>query len=269
VIVSYVPVYGNTTVAEHTFALILALSRKLRQAMEWPEKGQFSYEIARGFDLAGKTIGVVGMGRVGQKVARFAHCFQMRVLGFDPLEMSPDFAKEHSIEWRPLETLLRESHVITLHVKLSDLTRHMLNAETLALCRPGVLIVNTARGGLIDTAALETALDSSQVGGAGLDVLEEERVLREGATNIIGAEIVEHLQADTSPNNVHTDTRVRHLQGLMTSYSLLRRSNVVFTPHVAFNSVEAVLRLNTITAENIRAFAEGRPQNVASDAPLQ
>ncbi|RYD70636.1 MAG: hydroxyacid dehydrogenase [Verrucomicrobiaceae bacterium] len=264
VTVGHVPVYGETTVAEHTFALILALSRRLREVMAVPAQGQFSYAGARGFDLAGKTLGVVGMGHIGQRVARFGHCFSMRVLAYDPIEMSADFAEKHKIEWASLENLLREAHVVTLHVLLSPVTRHILNRETLALCRPGVLIVNTARGGLIDTMALMEALDSGHIGGVGLDVLEDERVLRKGATDIISAEIVKHLQEDASPeqDQVHRERRVRDLQELMVSHSMLTRPNVVFTPHVAFNSVEAVERLNTVTVENIRAFLAGKPQNV-------
>jgi D-lactate dehydrogenase len=257
--ITYVRSYGETTVAEHTFALILALSRRLREAMQSPEKGRFSYRHARGFDLAGKTLGVIGMGRVGQKVAALARCFGMRVVAFDPVEMSPDFGREHSIEWLPLDELLSQSHVITLHVMLSALTHHILNAETFALCRRGVLIVNTARGGLIDTAALQGALDSGQVGGAGLDVLEDERVLRRAATDIISSEIVEHLQTDSAPQR----DRIRDLERIMQSNSLLTKPNVVFTPHVAFNTVEAVARLNEITAGNIRAYLDGTPRDVA------
>lgn len=262
VTVTYVPVYGETTVAEHTFALILALARRLREAMELSANDTFSYADARGFDLAGKTLGVVGMGRIGQRVAKFGHCFGMRLLAFDPIEMSDDFAARHGIEWVSLETLLREAHVVTLHVRLSPKTRHLLNSETLALCRPGVLVVNTARGALIDTMALMDALDSGQVGGAGLDVLEDERVLRKAATDIIGAEIVRHLQSDVPPEKVRHQGRVRDIQELMTSHSLLNRPNVVFTPHVAFNSVEAVERLNVVTVENIHAFLAGKPQNL-------
>ncbi len=264
VTVGYVPVYGETTVAEHTFALILALSRRLREAMEFPTRGTFSYAGARGFDLAGKTLGVLGMGRIGQRVAKLGHCFSMRVLAYDPIEMSADFAEAHQVEWMSLENLLREAHVVTLHLRLSPLSHHILNRETLSVCRPGILIVNTARGGLIDTMALMEALDSGRVGGVGLDVLEDERVLRKAATDIIGAEIVKHLQDDVSPESdqVHLEKRARDLQELMVSHSLLGRPNVVFTPHVAFNSVEAVARLNAVTVENIRAFMAGAPQNV-------
>ena len=122
------------------------------------------------------------------------------------------------------------------------------------------MIVNTARGGLIDTGALEAALDSGHIGGAGLDVLEDERVLRREPTEIIGSEIVERLKADSPPEDVNRD-RVEDLQQLMTSHSILRRPNVVFTPHVAFNSEEAVARLHAVTVENIRCYARQQPQN--------
>jgi D-lactate dehydrogenase len=263
VVVSYVPVYGETTVAEHTFALILALSRRLREAMELPHRGQFSYSAARGFDLAGKTLGVIGLGRIGQRVARLGRCFEMRVIGCDPFEMSAEFAAKHDLEFKSLEDVLRESDVVTLHVKLSELTRHMLNRESMALCRPGVLIVNTARGALIDTLALQECLDSGQVGGVGLDVLEDERILRKPVTDIISDQIVEHLQSDTVPEEVSSKNRLQDLQGIVSGNALLRRSNVVFTPHIAFNSVEAVEKLREITVENIRAFKAGNPQNRA------
>jgi D-lactate dehydrogenase len=185
------------------------------------------------------------------------------VLGYDPIEMSPDFAAEHNLEWCSLEDLLRESHVITLHVKLSDLTHHLLNRKTLALCRPEVLIVNTARGGLIDTLALREALDSGRIGGVGLDVLEDERVMRAPVTEIISAQIVEHLQSDAQPAEVRSANRVRDIQGIVAGNALLHRPNVVFTPHVAFNSVEAVEKLHRITVENVQAFVAGNPQNVA------
>ena len=262
-VVSYVPVYGETTVAEHTFALILALSRRLREAMDLPHRGEFSYSAARGFDLAGKTLGIIGLGRIGQRVARFGRCFSMRVLGYDPIEMSADFAANHELEWKSLEDLLRESDVITLHVKLSDLTRHLLTRETLALCRPGVLIVNTARGALIDTLALQEALDSGQIGGVGLDVLEDERVLRKPVTDIISDQIVEHLKSDAVPAEVASKSRLQDIQGIVAGNALLRRQNVVFTPHIAFNSIEAVEKLRRTTVENIQAFKAGTPQNMA------
>jgi D-lactate dehydrogenase len=247
-------------VAEHTFALILALSRRLREVMFAP-KGNFSYGATRGFDLAGKTIGIIGMGRIGQRVAELAHAFRMSVLAYDVdhpdgLERALDFT------YVPLEKLLRESHIISLHAPLSAETYHIINREALAQCQPGVLIVNTARGALIDTEALREALDSGHVGGAGLDVLQDERVMRQSVSKIISADIVQHLRSDATAHDARDADRVRELQELMLGDAILAKTNVVFTPHVAFNSVEAVERVKEITVENITAFAAGRAVNL-------
>ncbi len=257
--------FADETAAEHTFALILALSRRLREVMEQPkEKRPFSYGAARGMDLSGKTLGIIGLGLIGQRVAELAHAFRMRIVAFDPEGRPPDAAHVDA-QWLPLEELLAASDIITLHTRLLPATRHLLNRNTLALCRRGVLIVNTARGSLIDTGALDEALESGQVGGAGLDVLEEERVLRASASRIITAEIVERLQTDPAPTSSDAPHatpepgRVTGLHQLMLSDSLLARKNVVFTPTVAFQSVEAAARLNIATVENIRAFIAGEP----------
>jgi D-lactate dehydrogenase len=263
VAVTNVPDYGYTTVAEHTFALILALSRRLREVMLAPKGGRFSYASTRGFDLAGKTIGIIGMGRIGQRVAELAHAFQMSVLAYDisrrgELEQSLDF------KFVPLDELLAGSHIVSLHAPLSAETYHILNEETLAKCREGVLIVNTARGSLIDTQALRKALDSGHVGGAGLDVLQDERVMRQSVSHIIASDIVKHLRSDALAHDSRDADRLRELEELMLGEAVLARSNVVFTPHVAFNSEEALSRVLQVTLESITAFAEGRLVNVAS-----
>jgi len=253
--------YGFTTVAEHTFALILALSRRLREVMLSPKGGTFSYAATRGFDLAGKTLGIIGMGRIGQRVAELAHAFQMSVLAYD-IERPATLERALDFTFVPLEELLREAHIISLHAPLSAETYHILNRETLAKCQEGVLIVNTARGALIDTQALREALDSGQVGGAGLDVLQDERVMRQTVSRIITSDIIEHLRSDATAHDAQDADRVRELQELMLGDAILSRSNVVFTPHVAFNSVEAVERVKEVTVENILGFAAGRGVNI-------
>lgn len=261
VTVCNVPSYGDTTVAEHTFALILALARRLREVMLNPKNTRFSYEATRGFELAGRTIGIVGMGRIGQRVAALASAFEMRVLASD-IDAPPALAKTLHFEFVPIDRLFAEADIISLHATLSPETYHILNAENLAKCRRGVIVVNTARGALVDTVALREALDSGQVGGAGLDVLQDERVLRQRATNIIAADIVKHLRSDASAQDARDADRLRELQELMLGDELLTRSNVVFTPHVAFNSAEAVGRLRRTALENIQAFVKGAPINV-------
>lgn len=262
VTVSYVPNYGETTVAEHTFALILALSRRLREVMLKPKNARFSYEDTRGFDLAGRTLGIIGAGRIGQRVVALAHAFEMKVVAFD-VEAPQEIAESLGFEFVALETLLARAHIISLHATLSPATYHILNRDTLARCRRGVIVVNTARGALIDTGALREALDNGHVGGAGLDVLQDERVMRASASQIITADIIKNLRSDATAHDAHDADRIHELQELMLGDALLSRSNVVFTPHVAFNSEEAVARLRQTTFENIAAFANGTPINVA------
>lgn len=263
VTVCHVPSYGNHTVAEHTFALILSLSRRLPTVIATTRQKPVSFEAIRAFDLFGKTLGVVGTGRIGRMVIQIAKAFGMKVLARE-VEEQPAVAAELGFRYVSLDELLRESHVITLHMPLTDETHHLFNREAFAKCRRGVLIVNTSRGAVIDTAAFNEALDSGIVGGAGLDVLEDERILQQEHSAIIGEQIYNNLQS-RSPHEAHrrNPERVQELQALMQNSRLLARPNVVFTPHAAFNSQEAVDRINRTTLENIARFAEGSPMNLA------
>ncbi len=250
--------YGENTVAEHTFALMLALSRRLRDSERAVRTGRFSRERLRGFDLRGKTLGVVGAGRVGLHVIRIGIGFGMRVLAYDEAPHS-FYSELLDFRYAGFEELLRESDMITLHVPLTPTTRHMINREALALCRPGVLLINTARGGLIDSGALIEALDAGQVAGVGLDVLEDERVFRGGATQILSEKIAERVRSSAGTMIRETSAqRVSEFSKLVAHHRLLNRPEVVLTPHVAFNSHEAMERLNGITVENINAYLKGR-----------
>ncbi len=210
--IANVPTYGDHTVAEHTFALILTLSRRLRETIRPPgETDRVAYSDVRGFDLRDKTLGVVGAGRIGRHVIRIARAFGMRVLAFDPyLPIPAD--QEGGFEYAPFEKLLAESHVITLHLPGRAETHHLLNADAFARCRPGVMIVNTSRGSLIDTEALLDALDGGQVGGAGLDVLEEDSLIRQEPTRLIGAQIINRLRSLHASEAV-ADHEIRPGQG--------------------------------------------------------
>ena len=250
--------YGENTVAEHTFALMLALSRRLRDSERAVRTGRFRRERLRGFDLRGKTLGVVGAGRVGLHVIRIGTGFGMRILAYDEVPHS-FYSELLDFRYVGFEELLRESDMITLHVPLTPTTRHMINREALALCRPGVLLINTARGGLIDSGALIEALDAEQVAGVGLDVLEDERVFQGGATQILSEKIAERVRSSAGTMIRETSKqRVSEFSKLVAHHRLLNRPEVVLTPHVAFNSHEAMERLNGITLENIGAYLEGR-----------
>ena len=264
--VANVPSYGEHTVAEHTLALILTISRRLREVIGQPGKtDRMSYEPVRAFELRGKTLGVIGAGRIGQHVIRMARAFGMKVLSFD-VAQDPCSPKVADCEAATLDRLLAEAHVVSLHVPLLPETHHLLDRDTFARCRPGVIVINTARGGLIDTDALLEALDSGQVGGAGLDVLEEDSIIRQETTRVIGEQIVQRLHNLSGPAELHDRApgRIRELENLFRNKRLLARPDVIFTPHVAFNSVEAIERINQATAENIRLFLRGKLSNVVA-----
>jgi D-lactate dehydrogenase len=256
--------YGENTVAEHTFALILALSRRLRDSEQAVRTGRFSRERLRGFDLRDRTLGVVGAGRVGLHVIRIGMGFGMRVLAFDEAP-HPFYSDLLDFRYVSFEELMRESHVITLHVPLTRSTRHMINRASLAICRPGLLLINTARGGLIDTRALLEALDSGKVAGVGLDVVEDERVFRGGATKILSQKIAERVRsAATTMVRETSPQRVAEFSKLVAHNQLLNRPEVVLTPHVAFNSYEAMERLTGLTVENINTYLRTKPTGHAA-----
>jgi D-lactate dehydrogenase len=261
--VCHVANYGGVTVAEHTFALMLSLARRLRELMNLPRGGRFSYEATRGFDLHGKTLGLIGMGWIGRNVATLARAFQMEVIAHD-IDMPPELAQQLQFQWVSLDDLLERSDVISLHSALTPQTYHLVNARTLAQMKRGVLIINTARGALIDTSALRSALESGHVGGAGLDVLQDERVLRHRADEVIADDIVRHLRSDALASEARDADRIQELKELMLGDDILSRTNVVFTPHVAFNTHEAVRRMADLHAQNIQAFLDGQPRNLVS-----
>jgi D-lactate dehydrogenase len=249
------------TVAEHTFALILALARRLSEVREANKQPVFHYEKLRAFDLKDKTLGVIGTGRIGLRTVHIALAFGMKVIAVDPHNRSL-MAEILGMRYVPLDDLLRESHVVSIHAPLMAETFHLLDRDAFAKCRDVVIIVNTARGAIIDTDALIEALDSGRVAGVGLDVLEEESVMRKQAGKIIAEQIVKRLKTSEEEARMRDPGRLKRFESLMRNQRLLSRPDVLFTPHVAFNSVEAVARINQTTVENIRAFLRGAAENL-------
>jgi D-lactate dehydrogenase len=245
VLVSNVPYYGETTVAEHAFGLILSLSRKIHQAYLRTLQGNFSLEGLRGFDLHGKTLGVVGAGHIGLHAVRIGKGFGMEVLAFD-VRQDRLIAEVLDFEYVPLEELLRRSDIISLHAPLNPSTHHLINRDNLKLVKRGALLINTARGGLVETDALIWALDEGILAGAGLDVIEGEELVEEEKQLLRAPQAEEKLRM------------------LLRQHVLLRREDVVVTPHIAFNSWEAVERILDTSVSNIRSFLEGTPQNVVN-----
>jgi D-lactate dehydrogenase len=259
VVLTHVPDYGAATVAEHTFALILGVTRRLRHCLEGRHRGRGSAEKLRGRELRGKTLGVVGTGRVGRMVITIGRAFGMDCVAFD---RKPDagLAARLGFRYVPLDKLLRTSDIVTLHVPLNARTRHMLSARRLARCKPGFILINTARGALVDIDALLAGLNSGRVGGVGLDVLEDEAAFRADPSRIIGAQIVQKIHAISTPGGdpLRRRERLRELESIMRNRQLLAHENVFFTPHTGFNSVEAMERINTGTVRNIRDYLGGK-----------
>lgn len=243
VTVCNVPYYGENTVAEHTWALILALSRKIIPSYEHTKAGNFSTTGLRGFDLKGKTLGVIGCGHIGQHVVKTAKAFDMRVIVSDARH-DQSLADSLGFEYVSLDALLKESDVITLHAPYNEKTRHLLNGENMKLIKKDALLVNTARGGLIDTMALVQALENGTLSGAGLDVLEEECGIKE-ESEVLSPEFAKKCD----------------LKAVIADHVLLKRDNVIITPHNAFNSQEAVQRILDTAVENILGFLAGQPVN--------
>jgi len=244
--ISYVPAYGESTVAEHAMALLLAISRKLPESLERTRTGQFDFTALRGFDLNGKILGIIGTGRIGLHVAKIAKGFGMTVIGFDAYP-NKEQAEKIGLLYVTLDQLLKSSDAITLHLRLNKETTHIIGEDEFGKMKKGVILINTARGALIDTEAFLRALDDGTVKAAGLDVLEEENLLKE-----------EH-------ELLSSDASQKQLRVALENTLLLKRPNVLVTPHNAFNSDEAVARIIQTTADNIETYLAGHPQNMVTE----
>ena len=226
-----VPAYSPHAVAEHTVALLLALNRKIPRAFNRVRELNFSLSGLVGFDLHGKTVGIVGTGKIGRITAQIFRGFGCEVLAYDPFP-SLDWAATHGIRYVERDALLAASDIVSLHVPLLPETRQLLNEQTLARMKPGVFIVNTSRGKLIDTGALIAALKAGHVGGVALDVYEEEEGI---------------FFEDLSGQVLHDDELSL----------LLNFPNVLITAHQAFLTREALAEIARVTTANILQLETG------------
>ena len=234
--VKNVPFYGENTVAEHTFGLILALSRKICESHDRTRKDDFSLTGLEGFDLKDKTIGVIGVGHIGSHVARIAKGFEMKILGISH-DKDQKLIKETGIEYTDLNNLLKKSDIVTLHVPYTKETHHIINKKNIKLFKKGSLLINTARGGLADTEAILYGLKNNILSGVGLDVLEGECFIKEEKQLL-----TKHFLKECD------------LKTLLENHMLLNQKNVIITPHSAFYSKEALLRIVQTTIHNIKSF---------------
>jgi len=243
IVVCNVPTYGCHTVAEHVFGLLLTISHHVVDAVNRTRRGEFSFKGLEGFDLHGKTIGIIGTGDIGECVVKIANGFDMRILAFDP-KPKEVLVSEYGLEYTTFDTLLAEADIITLHVPGTEKTYHMISHDQFHKMKDGVILINTARGSVVDTRALVTAISDQKIAAAGLDVLAAEPVIREEA------ELLRSAFQD------RYDTTM-----LLADHILLRLRNVFITPHSAFYTREAVGRILEVTENNIRAFIRGEQLN--------
>ena len=239
-----VPTYGEDTVAEYTFALLLALTRRIVEARAAFQSGIAAHDELRGIDLHGKTLGLIGTGHIGRNVAAIAAGFGIRVIAYDAYP-NDDWAREAGVSYTDLDDLLSASDIVSLHIPYSEAVHHLIDETKLKLMRPTAVIVNTARGEMIDTRALLEALAGGRLYGAALDVFEGETLV-----------------------DVHNEIRTLRQSGKQELLeqaveldALHKLPNVLVTNHNAFNTSEAIDRINQITADNILKFLSNQTQN--------
>ncbi|OON69935.1 2-hydroxyacid dehydrogenase [Hymenobacter sp. CRA2] len=229
--VAHVPEYSPYAIAEHAVALMLALSRRLRQADQQLRDYNFCLDNLVGFDLHGKTVGIIGCGRTGGVLAGILHGFGCRLLGYD-VQPNPQLVRRYGVRYVPLDELCAQADIISLHAPLTSQTRHLINAERLARMKPGVMLINIGRGAVLDTKAALAALRAGPLGYLGLDVYEHEKGLffqdhsREPATDPLLDE-------------------------------LLAQPNVLVTGHQAFLTREALTGIATTTVDTLNAWDRG------------
>ncbi len=242
--VSNAPDYGQNTVAEHAFALIHTLSRHIPEAVARTRSGSFSQEGLQGFDLKGKVLGIIGTGEIGKNVIRIANGYKMKVLAFD-IKHDEDAAKRLGFQYTDMDDLLAKADILTLHVPGMEKTRNMIGEKEFARMKHGAVLINTARGFVVNVQAMLKALGEGKLAAAGLDVLPEEPAIREEA-ELLRSGLAEKENLDT----------------LLAERVLADQPNVIITPHIGFNTHEAVERLLNSSVENIIAFIEENPKNL-------
>lgn len=244
VTVCNVSTYGAHTVAEHTFALILALSRRLVPSIERTRRLDFTLEGLAGFDLYKKTLGILGLGHIGQKVVRIAKGFGMEVVSLSR-HPSEEEAKRLGIHFLSLKELLGVSDIVSLHLPLTPQTRHIINKRNINWFKKGSFLINTARGPLVETEAVVNGLAKGILAGVGLDVLEEEIEIKEERELLF-----------------RKPPHLKNLQVQLLNHVLLTYDQALITPHNAFNSSEALKKILEVTVQNVENFLAGKKENV-------
>jgi len=241
--VSTAPHYGDNSVAEHTMGLILSISRNIHKAYFRTVNKIYSIEGLMGFDLKGKTIGVVGTGRIGSHVVKMAYGFEMNVLAYD---ICPNKELKKMCKYVSLNELLKKSDIITMHVPYCPENHHLISRKEFAKMKQSTVLINTSRGPVVDTRAMLSALKSGKLIGIGIDVVEGEELIKEEK------ELLHDIKK----------LDIEKMRQLALDHELLHNEKVVFTPHIAFYSKEAVMRILEVTSKNLIAFSKNKPVNL-------
>lgn len=244
--IANVPDYGDVTVAEHSFALMLAAARHVVEAVERTRRGNFAQDELRGMELRGKTLGVIGTGRIGLRAIEIARGFGMDVAAFDVVQ-NEDAASQLGFRYLPFHDVLAVADVLTLHLPATAETEDLISDHQFEQMKPGALLINTARGNIVSVPALVRALAAGNLSAVGLDVLPLEPLIREEAEVFRGPPLEKG-----------------NLEALVANHVLLRFPNVIVTPHIAYNTHDAVARIIETTIANIEAFAAGKVQNLVT-----
>lgn len=237
------PNYGNMTVAEFAYALLLDVARRVTSTYMFMRNTDIIPRNTTGIELFGKTIGIVGLGKIGAESARIAFGFGMKILGYDKYERE-DLKEKYGVQYVDFETLIKNSDFITLHAPATKDNYHLFDEKAFNKMKQNAIIINTARGELIDTQALYNALKNKVIRGAGLDVLESEETME----NRDYLNDIDRLNTKSLQNTIFNDR-------------LLRLNNAIITPHIAYDTQEAIERILSTTVENINEFVQGRTQN--------
>lgn len=243
-----VPSYGSDTVAEYAITLLLMLARRLTTSFMQCKEGIFNQKKTRGNDVAGKTLGVIGTGQIGRKLVKIAHGFDMNIICYDT-KPSQEMCSKYNARYVSLEELFKTADLISIHLPYTPQTHHLVNFETLPLLKPGVLLVNTSRGAIVDISALRKGLQENIFGGVALDTFEGEDIW---------------IYEETILDDCNLPSAEKFKKGLESFY-LLQFENVILTPHNAFNSHEAMQRIiETALADIINFSQNGIMHNAVS-----
>jgi len=223
--------------------LILSISRNIHKAYLRTVNKNYSIEGLKGFDLKGKTLGVIGTGRIGSHVVRMASGFEMNILAYDCRQNKE---LKGMCKYVSMDKLLKDSDIITLHVPYCPENHHLIGSNEFGKMKRGAIVINTSRGPIVNTKTMLSALKSGKIGGAGIDVLEGEELIKEE----------KELLHDVKKLDL------KKMRQLALDHELLNDEKVVFTPHIAFYSQEAVMRILEVTIENLIAFGKNKPINI-------